>query len=112
MGCLDHLNGESWCLACYLGVTKPKPKPAPPPLPKYVIDQPPPLPQTNAPSAWSLVIRDMIDRDLAGTKKYGTRLHAGDGRDSLRDAYEEALDLAVYLRNEIAKRENAAGTKP
>ena len=34
-------------------------------------------------------------------KKYGHRLTAGDGRDCLIDAYQEALDLVVYLRKAI-----------
>jgi hypothetical protein len=29
---------------------------------------------------------------------------AHDGRDSLREAYEEALDLVVYLRKALAER--------
>jgi hypothetical protein len=32
-------------------------------------------------------------------------LQAFNGRDALRDAYEEALDLACYLRQAIAERD-------
>lgn len=38
------------------------------------------------------------ERDRLGVRKYGTRLRAHNGRRALVDAYQEALDLAVYLR--------------
>ena len=53
---------------------------------------------------WDLVIADMKERDKLGYEKYGTRLQAGNGRDALVDAYQEALDLAVYLRQAIYER--------
>lgn len=53
---------------------------------------------------WDLVIEDMKKRNDFGTKKYGTPLYAYNGRDALQDAYEEALDLAVYLKQEITER--------
>lgn len=34
-------------------------------------------------------------------RKYGTYLQAFNGRNSLRDAYDEALDLCMYLRQKI-----------
>jgi hypothetical protein len=46
----------------------------------------------------------MKDRDRIGREKYGTPLQPHNGRDSLVDAYQEALDLCVYLRNEIEER--------
>lgn len=36
-----------------------------------------------------------------GLKKYGTVLQPNNGRDALVDAYQEALDLVVYLRQRI-----------
>jgi hypothetical protein len=66
--------------------------------------QPAPVPNAS-PAAWSLVVRDMADRDVTGAAKYGTRLQPGNGRDTLRDAYEEALDLAAYLRTAIYERD-------
>lgn len=54
---------------------------------------------------WDLVVEDMRGRDNFGLKKYKTRLQAGNGRDSLKDAYQEALDLAVYLRQAIFERD-------
>jgi hypothetical protein len=53
---------------------------------------------------WQLVIDDMRERDQWGSRKYGTRHQYDNGRDHLVDAYQEALDLAVYLRAEIEKR--------
>lgn len=53
---------------------------------------------------WELVIEDMRARDTLGRERYGVPLSANNGRDALRDAYEEALDLAVYLRQAIAER--------
>lgn len=53
---------------------------------------------------WNLVIQDMRRRDRDGRNKYGTPLQAFNGRDALVDAYQEALDLAVYLRQAIEER--------
>lgn len=66
--------------------------------------EPPPVPTDGTP-VWELVIADMRARDSFGREKYGTPLQAGNGRDPLVDAYQEALDLAVYLRQAIAERE-------
>lgn len=57
-------------------------------------------------SIWQLVIADMRDRERFGKEKYGTHLHKGDGRRSLVDAYQEALDLCVYLRKAIAEKDD------
>lgn len=54
---------------------------------------------------WDLVIADMRERDAFGREKYGKPLRAGDGRRTLRDAYQEALDLTVYLRRAIYESE-------
>lgn len=66
-------------------------------------EQPPPRVSTTRP-VWELVVEDMHARDQLGRKRYGVPLQAGNGRDSLRDAYEEALDLVVYLRQAIEER--------
>ena len=65
--------------------------------------EPDPIPN-DSPSIHDLVIRDMEDRKTMGLKKYGTILQAHNGRNPLIDAYQEALDLAVYLRQEIEER--------
>lgn len=66
--------------------------------------QPEPV-KNDLPAVWDLVVADMTVRDQAGLKKYGTRLQPDNGRDVLRDAYEEALDLAVYLRQALFERD-------
>jgi len=48
-----------------------------------------------------LIALDACERDSIGIKKYGTPLCVGDGRNALVDAYQESLDLIVYLRKEI-----------
>jgi len=60
----------------------------------------------NNPAVWDLVLQDIKDRDSAGRIKYGTRLQPNNGRDPLVDAYQEALDLVVYLRQEIYERDH------
>lgn len=61
---------------------------------------------TAAPgTVWDLVISDMHGRDALGLRKYGRALLPHDGRDTLQDAYEEALDLAVYLRKAMLERD-------
>lgn len=45
-----------------------------------------------------LVRADLIARAEIGRERYGVYLQANNGRDALWDAYEEALDLAMYLR--------------
>lgn len=77
------------------------------------VEQPLPV-ATDGPHIHDLVARDLrvassylgheqVALDLAGRKqigieRYGQPLQAHNGRDALRDAYEEALDLLVYLR--------------
>jgi hypothetical protein len=48
---------------------------------------------------------DMQTRLNIGIERYGTGLQANNGRDMLRDAYEEALDLCVYLRGAMYERD-------
>lgn len=69
--------------------------------------QPAPKPN-DKPGVWGLVIQDMGERDAFGAAKYGTRLQPFNGRDALVDAYQEALDLVVYLRTAIYERDNPA----
>jgi hypothetical protein len=65
-----------------------------------------PLPIHNdLPAAWDLVMADMGARDRMGAARYGSRLQPHNGRDALRDAYEEILDAAVYLRSVIYERD-------
>jgi hypothetical protein len=70
-------------------------------------EQPAPIPST-APATWDLVLADTHARDEFGARKYGVRHQPHNGRDQLRDAYEEALDLVCYLRAAIYEKENVA----
>lgn len=71
--------------------------------PAKIADQPPPIANEGTP-VWDLVIADMKERDHVGRERYGTPLQTNNGRDALVDAYQEALDLVVYLRQAIAER--------
>ena len=51
-----------------------------------------------------LVEADMRARVAKGATEYGEPLTTGNGRDALWDAYEEALDLCMYLRQAIEER--------
>lgn len=64
-----------------------------------------PEPTGDGIEVWPLVVADMHARNALGSKRYGTPLRANNGRDVLRDAYEEALDLCAYLRQAIAERD-------
>jgi hypothetical protein len=59
----------------------------------------------DAPDVQSMVIADIRRRREVGIERYGTALQPHNGRDALRDAYEEALDLACYLRQAMAERD-------
>lgn len=65
-----------------------------------VKEQAPPVKNDNV-SIWDLVVADMVARNKDGIEKYGTPLQAFNMRNSLIDAYQEALDLCVYLRCKI-----------
>jgi hypothetical protein len=68
-------------------------------------DQPAPQPSTG--DVWRLVIDDMEARRELGIERYGTPLQAHNGRDPLVDAYQEALDLAAYLRQAVEERDHS-----
>ena len=68
------------------------------------VEQPDPT-ANDHPAVWPLVIMDMAARDQVGRARYGVPLQPHNGRDALRDAYEEALDLCAYLRQAIMERD-------
>lgn len=76
--------------------------------PSAATPQPPPV-KTSGESIHDLVVADIGARKEFGVKKYGTTLQAGNGRDQLLDAYQEALDLVVYLKAALVERD-AVGT--
>lgn len=73
------------------------------PAPKASVEQPMPV-ANDRPSIQGMVRADLDQREKLGRERYGTSLQAHNGRDALRDAYEEALDLACYLRQMIEER--------
>jgi hypothetical protein len=68
-----------------------------------------PMPTVNdSPSVQSMVIADLQVRLQVGISRYGTGLQPFNGRDGLRDLYEELLDAATYIRQVIAERDQLA----
>jgi hypothetical protein len=65
--------------------------------------QPAPTPNDSTPIA-DLVIDDLLERKRIGIERYSVPLQAHNGRDALIDAYEEILDLTIYLRQVIEER--------
>ena len=55
------------------------------------------------------VIADLRDRAEVGFKKYGHGVEASPD-DMLQHAYEEALDLAMYLKTEINRKKQERRT--
>ena len=53
-----------------------------------------------------LVQADIRERHNVGMERYGQPLTPGQGRDMLREAYEEALDMVFYLRCLIEERDH------
>ena len=58
------------------------------------------------PDIATLVKDDIEKRVQKGEKEYGERLTTFNGRNSLQDAYEEALDMAMYLKQAIIEKGN------
>ncbi len=71
------------------------------------LEQPMPIPNTR-PSIQSLVRADLEQRELVGISRYGTPLQPHNGRDALRDLYEELLDGACYARQAMEERAQPA----
>lgn len=67
--------------------------------------EPPPKPN-NLPSMHDLVMQDMAARKQFGLDKYKSLLQPFNGRDPLKDLYEEILDAAVYVRQAMWERDN------
>lgn len=81
------------------------------PTPQALKPQPPPANPPRGVPVWPLIIAElgeegadsavldlMRQRDEQGRAKYGVPLCTNDGRITLVDAFQEALDLLVYLR--------------
>ena len=66
-------------------------------------------PMTDPVPIHDLVAADLRDRLRVGIETYGEPLTVHTAIDPLQYAYEEALDLACYLRQEIERRAQPAG---
>lgn len=56
-------------------------------------------------------IQDLVAEEMRVLKedrraKWGTVLYPNSGVDGLREAYEQAMDLAIYLRQVLYERDN------
>lgn len=71
-------------------------------------DQQLPIPN-DLKSCQDMVIEDIEGRKALGLNKYGTLLQPFNGRSFLQDAYEEVLDLAVYLRGALEEERQRNG---
>ncbi len=67
---------------------------------------PQPAPHSGKLTVIDYVLADMTERAAAGVIKHGMPLQTDNGRDALWDAYQEAMDLCMYLRQAILEREN------
>ena len=64
-----------------------------------------PLPTvSDRPFVQRLVIADIEDRIKIGVERYGTPLQTFNGRNADLDAYEEAMDLTIYLKQRLIER--------
>lgn len=69
--------------------------------------EPQPAPAPNdLPHIADLVVADIHTRKAAGLREYGTPLQPRNGRRALVDLYQEIIDAALYLRQEIWEREH------
>ncbi len=72
-----------------------------------------PDPKPGREDVWPKVMKDLHDRlegDLVkrvrlGQSRYGTVLQTENGRDALADAYDEAWDLVIYLKQAMLERD-------
>jgi hypothetical protein len=55
-------------------------------------------------SLFELVKRDLDDRNELGKLQYGKELVSDDKRDFLIEAYQEALDMVIYLKGALLQR--------
>ncbi|MCP4365406.1 MAG: hypothetical protein GY800_08940 [Planctomycetes bacterium] len=64
-----------------------------------------PAPTGDGREVLAEVLKDLKERDKVGRVKYGTPLKTNNGRRALVDAYQEALDLCMYLKQTIMESE-------
>jgi hypothetical protein len=69
-----------------------------------------PSPQPGQVEVGPLVIKDIQERIDHGYAKYKTKLMTHNGRSALWDAYQEAIDLVMYLKQAIEEAGNGDGS--
>lgn len=62
---------------------------------------PQPDPTEGVEEAWERVIEDIEARVAMGEERYGKKLKTFNGRRALWDAYQEQIDLLLYLRQHM-----------
>lgn len=72
-------------------------------IPNLTEEQAMPVPNAS-PSVQGMVRADLETREQLGRERYGTALQPNNGRDALRDLYEELLDAACYARQALEER--------
>lgn len=73
--------------------------------------EPLPAPKDGERIVLPYVLEDLKHRAVKGKEKYGTFLMTNNGRSALWDAYQEVLDLAMYLRQRILEDEENEATR-
>ncbi len=66
---------------------------------------PEPTPTGNGRIVLDEVMKDLKERARVGREKYGTPLKTNNGRRALVDAYQEALDMCMYLKQALMEQE-------
>lgn len=66
-------------------------------------EEPGPI-SNDLPAITILVVEDLKERMEMGIEKYGMPLQPNNGRDPLIDAYQEIMDLALYMRQMIYEK--------
>lgn len=67
--------------------------------------QPKPVRSVSSQSVTDAVVADMHARRETGTRKYGVELLSFNGRDAILEAYQESLDLTMYLKQALMERD-------
>ena len=67
---------------------------------------PQPPPTQGVTPVYRLVMADILALVDAGQQKYGTTLNTHNGRSAKWDAYQEIIDLTLYMRQDIAERDD------
>lgn len=70
----------------------------------YIPQQSRPLRRPTT-TTWDVVRQDILSREEGGALKYGKYLTPNTDEDMLQHAYEEALDLVVYLKTMLLQRD-------